>query len=369
MVFGMVLISYSPLLPSIAATFSLSLTESGFIFSANFIGFVAFILVGGILADHIGKKTIFVISVVGFAIALMIFPFTPNFVIACVLMAFIGGFGGIIETVTSAVISDINPSKESFYVNMTQVFFGIGAIIGPVIAGIVVAVGIHWKWFYFAIGLISIIIGLLLGLAKVPNEPSKEGISIKTLRGLLSDKRLLLICLCMFLYTGSEVGSWGWMTTFLNDHMSFSILKSSIAVAVFWTSMTVSRFICGYLTLKYSIRWIVIVLAISSAIFVFMTGIVQSEIMVWLMIIGLGFSFSSQWPLIASYGSLKHPNSSATVFALLVGSGGLGATIIPYGMGYIGEVVGLRVASMSPVVFFLMIAIIFIGVDKKSVDC
>ncbi len=368
MVFGMVLTSYSPLLPSIAAEFSLSLSQSGFIFSANFIGFVSFILVGGVLADHIGKKTIFVISVSGFAVALMIFPFTPNFILACVVMALIGGFGGIIETVTGAVMSDINPSKESFYVNMTQVFFGIGAVIGPIIAGLVVAAGINWKMYYFVIGVISVIIAIFLAIAKVPNKPSEEALSLSILRKLFRDKRLLLICLCMFLYTGSEVGSWGWMTTFLNEDMSFSILKSSIAVAGFWASMTVSRFICGYLTLKFSEKWIVAVLAFFSAIFVLLMGLVQSETMIWFVIIGLGFSFSSQWPLIATYGSKAHKASSATVFAMLVGSGGLGATIIPYAMGLVGEVVGVKVASMSPVIFFLIIVVIFVTVDKKVLE-
>ena len=30
---------------------------------------------------------------------------------------------------------------------------------------------------------------------------------------LVRDRRFLLICLCMMLYTGAEVGSWGWMST------------------------------------------------------------------------------------------------------------------------------------------------------------
>jgi len=363
----MVLTSYSPLLPSIAKTFSLSLSQSGFIFSANFIGFVSFILLGGILADHIGKKTIFVIVVFGFAISLMIFPFTPNFIFASIVMVLIGGFGGIIETITGAVMSDINPSKESFYVNMTQVFFGIGAVIGPILAGIVVAAGINWKLYYFGIGIITVMIGLILASSKVPNKPSKEVLSLTTLKKLFSDKRLLLICLCMFLYTGSEVGSWGWMTTFLNEDMSFSILKSSIAVAAFWASMTLSRFICGYLTLKYSEKWIVIVLSLSSAVFILLMGLVQNEQMIWSVIIGLGFSFSSQWPLIATFGSKAHKASSATVFAMLVGSGGLGATVIPYAMGLIGEKIGVKIASMSPVGFFILIAIIFISIDRESV--
>ncbi|MDA3847321.1 MAG: MFS transporter, partial [Vallitaleaceae bacterium] len=155
MVFGMVLTSYSPMLPSISKTFSLTLSQSGFIFTANFIGFVTFILVGGILADRIGKKTVLVIATAGFAVSLILFPFSNSFIIACLMMVLIGGFGGIIETVTNAVISDLNPEKASFYVNLTQVFFGIGAVIGPIIAGIVVGIGIKWQVYYFVIGLVS----------------------------------------------------------------------------------------------------------------------------------------------------------------------------------------------------------------------
>jgi len=366
MVFGMVLTSYSPMLPSISKTFTLTLTQSGFIFSANFIGFVVFILFGGVLADHIGKKTILVLAVAGFALALIVFPFSSSFILACIVMAFIGGFGGIIETVTNAVMSDINPTKACFYVNMTQVFFGIGAVIGPIIAGIVVASGINWQVYYFVMGLISIVLGLFLAMARVPNIRSEEGISWQVFKGLLSDKRFLLICLCMFLYTGSEVGSWGWMTTFLKENMNFDIVKSGIAVAAFWASMTVSRFICGYLTLKFSEKWIIISLAFVSAIFVLLMGFELSETMMWIVIIGLGFSFSSQWPLIATFGSKDYPASSGTAFALLVGSGGLGGTVIPYAIGFVGDKVNVHIAAMSPTIFLIAIVIIFMGIDKKK---
>lgn len=364
MVFGMVLTSYSPMLPSITETFSLTLTQSGFIFTANFIGFVTFILVGGILADRIGKKTVLVVATGGFAISLILFPFSNSFFTACIMMALIGGFGGIIETVTNAVIIDLNPDKSSFYVNMTQVFFGIGAVIGPVIAGIVVGQGIKWQLFYFVIGIVSIILAVLLAIEKVPNLHSSDSISWPIFKGLLMDGRFLLICLCMFLYTGSEVGSWGWMTTFLKENMGFGIVKSGLAVAVFWMGMTISRFICGYLALKYKDRYIIMILAGFSASFVLISGFQLGETLMWFVIIGLGFSFSSQWPMIATFGSRDYPASTGTVFALLVGSGGLGGMIIPYVMGYIGDKYNTHVAAMSPTIFFVAIVIIFACIDK-----
>jgi MFS family permease len=93
MVFAMVLTAYSTLLTSISSSFSLSLAQSGIIFTANFIGFVIFILAGGVLADRIGKKTILSISLTGFAISLLCFPLSSNFYAALIIMFFIGGFG------------------------------------------------------------------------------------------------------------------------------------------------------------------------------------------------------------------------------------------------------------------------------------
>ena len=364
MIFGMVLTSYSPMLPSITKTFSLTLTQSGLIFTANFVGFVAFILIGGILADRIGKKSVLVVAVGGFALSLIIFPFSNSFLIACLMMVLIGGFGGIIETVTNAVISDLNPGKATFYVNMTQVFFGVGAVIGPIIAGLLVGFGIRWQLFYFVIGIVALVLMVLLALEKVPNVRSDESISWPIFKGLLTDNRFLLICLCMFLYTGSEVGSWGWMTTFLKGNMGFGIVKSGVAVATFWLSMTVSRFICGYLALKYKANHIIMVMAGFSALFVFASGFALGEGMMWFVIIGLGFSFSSQWPMIATFGSRDYPGSTGTVFALLVGSGGLGGMIIPYVMGVIGDKHNTHLAAMSPTIFFVAIVVIIALIEQ-----
>ena len=66
-VFAMVLTIISPLVPEIARSFSLNLAQSGIIFTANFIGFVIFILGGGILADRIGKKPVLIFSLIGFS--------------------------------------------------------------------------------------------------------------------------------------------------------------------------------------------------------------------------------------------------------------------------------------------------------------
>lgn len=74
----------------------------------------------------------------------------------------------------------------------------------------------------------------------------------------------------------------------------------------------------------------------------------------------MGLTYSSQFPLIASYGSKYSKAPSGTAFSLLVGAGGAGSMIIPYIMGVIGESLDLKFAMYVPAVFLLLVGLIFI---------
>lgn len=364
--FAMVLTIPGPLLTDIASTYSLSMAQSGIIFSANFIGFLAFILGGGMLADRLGKKIVLFVSLVGLTVSLVLFALSPDFYIACIVMFLVGGFGGMLESLGSALISELNTENPGFYVNLSQVFFGIAALVGPVSAGILVASGVRWQVCYFILGGLSFAITLLFSRVKLPDAIKQDTNRHISLAKAVSDKKFLLICLCMMFYTGSEVGSWGWMSTFLKKNMGLSVIMSSVSVGVFWAAMTVGRLLCGVLTLRYGIRRIVTVLGYSSAAVTIVAGIVSSELALFAAIAGMGLTYSSQWPLIVSYGGEHFKTSSGTVFALLIGSGTVGSALVPYIMGVIGEYINTRVAMISPAVLLLMVGLIFTAMGKEK---
>lgn len=363
-VFAMVLTVNSPLLTSISKTFSLSLAQSGIIFSANFIGFVVFILVGGIMSDRLGKKAVLSVSIVGLSLGLALFTFCSNFYIACLVMFFIGGFGGIIESMITALVSELNSENSSFYINMAQVFFGIGALAGPILAGTAVAYGLPWQLCYKVLGTVSLVLAVIFIINRLPSLSKPESITLSAFKHLVSDKKFLLICLCMVFYTGSEVGGWGWMSTFLSKNLKFSAAMSGTAVGVFWLAVTAGRLLCGPLTFKYSSRKLVMVLAYLSAVVTLLSGLTDNHILVWIIIVAMGLAYSSQWPLIVSYGGEHYNRYTGTVFALLVGSGGLGSSIVPPIMGIIGQNVNIHAAMISPAVLFLAVGVIFTVIDK-----
>lgn len=362
--FAMVLTVLSPLLTEISKTFSLGLAETGIIFTANFLGFVLFIFIGGILADRIGKKRVLVISLAGFTLSLLLLPLVPSFFWAFIAIILIGGFGGSIEGAVSALITDVNPDKPSFYLNFAQVFFGLGAIVGPVGAGILITNGFSWQLCYFILGGLSLVFTIILMIMELPVLPKSEKITWGSFKKLIADPKLSIVCLCMAFYTGSEIGGWGWMSTFLKQNLKFSATQSSVAVALFWSGMTVGRFICGRLSLRYNIRSIIIALASLSAIVTVLSGFFTAKWVVMAIIVSMGLAYSSLWPLIASYGGNYHQEYSGTVFAMLISSGGIGAMVIPFIMGVLAQNINIMMATISPGILFLTIAVIFINLKK-----
>jgi Fucose permease len=365
--FAMNLTAISPLLPAISKTFSLSMAKAGTLFTAEFAGFIIFILIGGYLADKFSKKLVVAISLFGIIISLVLFTTTGKFYIAMILIGFAGGFGGIIESMTTAIVSDLNDVNRSFYVNLSQVFFGLGAIIGPLVAGLMVSAGINWKLFYYYLTALLLIPTIVFTFYKVPALPKSEALSIKDMGRALKNRKFLAICLCMTFYTGSEVGGWGWLSTLLQNSLGFSIAVAGIAVAVFWAAMTVGRYLCGYLTLKFKLRSIIIALAGLSSVVTLLAVFTSSAVFVWFVIIAMGLTYSSQFPLIVDYGTENSSTSSGITVSLLMGFGALGSMFVPYFIGLVGDYAGLRYGMIIPAVLLLLVAVFFTGFGRRTV--
>jgi fucose permease len=358
----------SPLLPEISVAFSVGMIQTGSIFSASCIGFLIFSIIGGMLADRFGKKVVLSISLFGYAIALFLFPNSPNFNIALFSIFLMGGFNGTIQSIVGALIIEVNPKKPAFYLNLGHMFFGVGALLGPLVVGFLLPRGVSWHTFYFTLSFISFLSGAFFISINLPSNSKSSEISWGEFKKLMFDKKILLICFCIALYNGSEIGSWGWMATFLKKNLLFSIEKSGIAVSIFWLSMTIGRLLCSILTLHINTRQIITYFAFFAAIVSALSSMIVKEFQLWPIIILMGLTYSGLCPLMISYGSAYYKSSSGTLFALLMGSGSFGIMIVPFLMGIIAEKVNTRIAMSSPAILLFIVAIIFYSFKRKSLN-
>lgn len=355
----------SPLLPEISKTFSLNLAEAGSLFTAEFAGFIVFVLSGGFLADKFGKKLIVTIALSGMIGSVLLFASSGSFYASFILMLFVGGFGGIIESMATAMVSDLNEVNRSFYVNLTQVFFGCGAVAGPLLAGLVISRGLSWRICYYITAVLILIPTIIFTAYKMPALPKYGAVGIKDMGKVFGSKKFIAVFVCLAFYTGSEIGGWGWLSTLVKDSMGFSTAKAGITVAVFWMAMTVGRFFSGQLTFKFKLRSIIIILAASSSIVTFLAVFAGSEILVWLIIVVMGLTYSGQYALMVDYGTDTSSVSSGITISTLMSGGAAGTMIVPYLMGIIGDNANLRLAMILPSVLLMLIAVVFGSFGKK----
>ncbi len=351
-----------PMLPQISSDFSLELSGTGALMAFQFAGFTIFTLAAGVLSDRVGKKPVAAGALIMLLLSCFLLSVIRSFGALCVVLMFLGGGMGILEVLSNALLKDIVPENSVFQLNFLQVFFGLGAIISPILIGVAFSNSMSWRTVYQITGGVVAIYTILFVLNKMPASKKTDRVSMHGVRELILDKKFLLICLCMFLYTGSESSAWGWMSTYTETVLQFSVFEASMAVAVFWFAVTVVRLIIALFINKLDIGKLLIYLSAGSGITCVIMGFSEQTVTTWIMIALLGTCCSSQWGLILSYGTQIYQRFSGTVIALFTASGSVGMTAVPYIMGLVGDYSGnMRYSLAVPAIMFVLIAVVFLA--------
>ena len=127
----LVLAVSSQVFPSFLTRLGADSLQQGLLLSALFFFFPASSVAAGIAADRIGKVRVIVL---GLALTALPFCFMAVFreLWARTLSLLLFGIGaGVVEGQTSALVTDISPTRERSMLNLSQTLFSAGAASGP----------------------------------------------------------------------------------------------------------------------------------------------------------------------------------------------------------------------------------------------
>ena len=149
----------------------LTALQSGIILLSSGIGAIAGAYIWGYIADRIGRRTVFIATVINFSVATGILALTPDhgWIFLPAFRFFVGfGVGGLYVVDLPLVQEFMPTSKRGFIGGLVTCFIPLGTMLGAVL-GAYLAPTVGWRGL-FVVGLIPALLTLLIR-AWVPESP------------------------------------------------------------------------------------------------------------------------------------------------------------------------------------------------------
>lgn len=135
-------------LPRIGQDLGTDLAALQWTVNAYMLTLAGLILLGGALGDRYGRRRVFVVGVVWFALASLVCAVAPNAAVLIAARAFQGIGGALLTPGSLALIqASFHPDDRARAVGLWSGFGGVGAAIGPFVGGWLVD-GPGWRWVF-----------------------------------------------------------------------------------------------------------------------------------------------------------------------------------------------------------------------------
>ncbi|MBS2962249.1 MFS transporter [Actinocrinis puniceicyclus] len=356
------------LLPAQIADYGVDRTRIGitfFVFSAGFM------LAGstvGALMHRIGTRNALATGTAVFVLSDLYVATHPTFAGLVIVQLLLGYGGGVVESVLNTHLARLPRSAQR--VNRLHAFFGVGALLGPLLATWMLR---SWSWpsVYLVIALLNVplLVGVLLvfpsavrpgggpAVAVAPGpgvqpptaaasasaaDPAQHGRGL--LAAALRERAVLLGALFLAVYVGLEVSIGNWGFSFLVDGRTQSPLIAGYALSGYWLGLTAGRFVISPVASRAGLSDV----AVS---FGCLAGILAACVLVWAASAAvaaaagfalLGFFLGPLFPTtMAITPRLAEPRLVPTAIGFINGVSVVGGSALPWLAGTIAQAAGI----------------------------
>jgi len=368
-----------PLVPDIIKSFDLSLKMASFLPFSFFVAYGLMSIPSGFLIENYGEKKIMIMAFLISSIGAFLFSNTGTYSFYLISLFLIGTGMAMLQVAINPLLRTIGGEKEfAFNSVLGQMFFGLASFISPLVysyimnnvndqaesSNLIISLlnsikipEMEWISLYWIFAIISFIMVIIISQIKLPIVEKKEDEKVGALQThltLLKKPIVLLYFIAIFCYVGTEVGVANWISQFLETYHDINPqIQGAKTVSNFWGMMTLGTLL-GLVLLKFiDSRKVLIINSIISilALLVALFGTSQQALIAFPVI---GFFIATMWSIIISL-ALNSVSDSHGSFSGILVTGIIGGAFIPFIVGAIGDVFGLKTGLL-----FLIITLLFI---------
>jgi len=353
-------------LPEISNTLSTSLAEGGGLETARtFVLLVIFILAGA-FAQRWGKKRFITMGHYLLAAGLLLISFSQNYLMLMISLMITGIGGGFIEALINPLIHDIKSNESGKYLNITNAFYSIGVLVSAFLFGELLTGGYSWRVIFRFASAGAIFMGILFNILHFPIVQKNEIAAWKMYKKALITSGFWIFAFAIFVGGGIESAFTFWSRSYVETYLNDSPRAGAIAVVIFAGMMAAGRLLAGSLSTRTSLKNIMMG---SAFLGIFISAILPfaDELTWFYFLLALsGLAAACFWPTILAEAVQCLRMNSTILIVLLACAGIAGYGLIPWIMGLIGDIAGLK--SGFFVIPFLFVGLIFVLVIESRMS-
>ena len=368
-----------PMLPMVITDFGLNLTLAAFLPFSFFLAYGITSIPAGMMIERYGGKVSLLIAFSFAFTGALLFVLFPIYGIVLSSLFIIGIGMAMLQVILLPLMREVGGERNyAFNSVMVQLVFGAASFVSPfaftgllrrlaennttdsLIIGLIkklIPETIPWSSMYLIFVAVFALMLLVIKLVKFPTVVLKEDEKAGTLqnyRELLRNKYVILYFIGIIAYVGTEQGIANWISQFLNVYHGISPEGlGATAVAWFWGLMTIGCLL-GLIIVKLIDSKLMLRIFAVAAIINLIIALLSPASIAIIAFPCCGFTISIMFSMIFSL-ALNSVKKYLGAFSGILCTGMFGGALLPFLIGWIGDMAGLRTSM-----FILLITLGYI---------
>ena len=343
--FGVMWAAIGPLLSQFAERNHTTLATIGGLYTAIFLGAVTAQLVLGRWSDKWGQLRTFTVALLVLAAGITGVSISRWLPLTFAL-AFLAGWGhGMTNLSGNVMIGRLFKENSVSALNLVNVFFGVGAFIGPLLVSVSITL---WTNGFPALYL-SLLLMFLSGMVILIRFFNVRVVTREAIQTPEQQKKtrvtafLWSMGVMILIYVGAESSMGGWATTYMQQTTSLKIELASLVTSGFWLAITLGRLSGTFLGNRLSARRVLLLCLGTSALgaVLFIAGFGQVALSIaGIFFIGLGFG--AIYPTSMAMVTTAFPSNPGQAGSVITSLSAVGGMVLPWLQGVAMEKAGIR---------------------------
>jgi MFS transporter, putative metabolite:H+ symporter len=365
------------IIAALKVEWDLTAEQMGWIGSIQSIGMAAGAFIFGLMADRIGRKNVFIITLLLFSIGSGISAFATGLTVFLVLRFLIGmGLGGELPVASTLVSESVPAEQRGRIVVLLESFWAAGWLVAALISYFIIPA---YGWSVaLLISATPALYALYLRVG-LPDSPRFEAIKqkekISVFQGLAKlwsneyRRQTTMLWIVWFCVVFSYYGMFLWLPSVM-VMKGFSLIKSFGYVLIMTLAQLPGYFTAAWAIERFGRKFVLVVYLLGTALSAFFFGNADSTVLLMTSGILLSFFNLGAWGGLYAYTPEQYPTIiRGTGSGMAASFGRLGGVLGPLLVGYL-VTQKMEISTIFTIfcisVFVAAFAVLFLGRETKN---